>query len=246
MSVDHHVPPNRWLRSLHKPSPTTNRLICFPYAGGGAGVYGRWVPFLPDGHELLAVQYPGREDRLEEDPPDSVRSIARRTAVALQWFNDRPYSVFGHSMGAVVAYETCRFAEMLGVAGPEELVVAAGESPDRLTVGQLSGASVGRAMTSSAGGDSRGEHEAAGPPTVNLEHDLELLAEYAGLDAASTSVRVPLVVVTYEDDPDIDADTVRSWSCRTERSCRYAVLPGDHFSCFIDPGRTIREITGGA
>ncbi|WP_192827136.1 thioesterase II family protein [Actinopolyspora erythraea] len=246
MSADHYVPPSSWLRSLHKPSGSTNRLIYLPYAGGGAGVYSRWVPFLPDALELLAVQYPGREDRLEENPPDSIRSIARRVAVALQWFNDKPYSIFGHSMGSVVAYETCRFAEMLGVAGPEELVVAAGEPPDRLAVGDLSGASVGRAMTSSAGTDTHGEHGAVGSPTANLEHDLELLADYAGLDVTSTSVRVPIVVLTYEDDPDIDTDAVRSWSSRTERNCRYTVLPGDHFSCFTDPGRTICEITSGA
>ncbi|WP_405789324.1 alpha/beta fold hydrolase [Streptomyces sp. NBC_00029] len=95
-----------WFRTIKACSTPRVRLVCFPHAGGAASFFRDWAPFVPDGVELLAVRYPGREDRLHDSLPDSLEELAYSTAQACQQFIDVPLAFFGHSMGASIAYET--------------------------------------------------------------------------------------------------------------------------------------------
>ncbi|MGX1760971.1 beta-ketoacyl synthase N-terminal-like domain-containing protein [Streptomyces lydicus] len=80
------------------------RLFCFPYAGGGASVFRKWGEWLPDHMEPWAVQLPGREDRLAEEPIDDLELMVDALDQALSPLLDRPFAFFGHSMGAIVAW----------------------------------------------------------------------------------------------------------------------------------------------
>jgi surfactin synthase thioesterase subunit len=82
-------------------------LICIPFAGAGASFFHPWKSIATDGIEIVAVQLPGRERRIEEDPyrsaPDAVDGILRDTVRQLGGAG--PVMIFGHSLGAVLAYE---------------------------------------------------------------------------------------------------------------------------------------------
>ncbi|MCX5586263.1 thioesterase II family protein [Streptomyces erythrochromogenes] len=95
-----------WFRTVKACSTPRVRLVCFPHAGGAASFFRDWAPFVPDGVELLAVRYPGREDRLHDSLPDSLEELAHSVAQACRPFIDAPLALFGHSMGASIAYET--------------------------------------------------------------------------------------------------------------------------------------------
>ncbi|GAA4432483.1 alpha/beta fold hydrolase [Actinokineospora soli] len=107
-----------WIR-VPRPRPyATRRLVCFPPAGFGAGFYRPWPDLLPADVELWAVQYPGREDRFTEPCRTELTAVAAEVAAALAGAG--PVSLFGHSMGASIAYETARrlpLARALVVSG---------------------------------------------------------------------------------------------------------------------------------
>lgn len=106
------------------------RCFCFPYAGVGASAFRGWAPALAPEVEVIAVQLPGRESRLREAPVTDLVSLARGAAAAMAPLVDRPYALFGHSVGAIVAFETARNLRERGLSGPVHLFVAASRAPD--------------------------------------------------------------------------------------------------------------------
>ncbi|MBV9503691.1 MAG: thioesterase [Acidobacteriia bacterium] len=102
MSVDPWLP--YW-----RPAPQARvRLICFPYAGGGASVFERWRADFPREIEICGVQLPGREGRLTERCFTRMDPLADRLADILSRYSDAPLAFFGHSLGALIAWETAR------------------------------------------------------------------------------------------------------------------------------------------
>src|SRR6059058_3650797 len=95
-----------WLRRFGPVLDSGVRLICFPHAGGSASAYVPLARALAPEVEVLAVQYPGRQDRRHEPPIEDVNRLADLAADVLPTDSARPYALFGHSMGALVAYET--------------------------------------------------------------------------------------------------------------------------------------------
>jgi pyochelin biosynthetic protein PchC len=95
-----------WLQTYRRvPSPRA-RLVCFPHAGAGATVYRRWSALVPADIEVVAVCYPGRQHRLAEPFSPSLAASASGIAAEIARLDPVPCALFGHSMGAVVAYET--------------------------------------------------------------------------------------------------------------------------------------------
>lgn len=115
----------RWIRNLATPSPL--RLICFPHAGGGAAAYRNWV--IP-GVAVCPIVLPGHEDRLGETPLNRLTDLVREISLALLAAHDRPFAFFGHSMGALLAFETARSLRREGRGGPVHLFVSGHEAPD--------------------------------------------------------------------------------------------------------------------
>src|SRR5687768_10798540 len=89
-----------------RPNPHARlRLFCFPYAGGGASIFRRWSDELPPSVEVCPVQLPGRENRLREPPFTRIDPLVRALAHALRPNLNRPFALFGHSMGALIGFE---------------------------------------------------------------------------------------------------------------------------------------------
>jgi len=96
------------LRRFHPRENAIARLVCFPHAGGSASTFMALSAGLPDRFELLAVQYPGRQERRFDAPAAGLVALAEEAAGDLQPLDDRPLALYGHSMGALVAFETAR------------------------------------------------------------------------------------------------------------------------------------------
>lgn len=111
-----------WLHPI-RPAPNARlRLVCFPYAGAGATVYRDWRDAAPPEVEVLAVRLPGREGRFNEPCVANAAAAVPPILAALDGLPARPLLLFGHSMGAALAYATAR------------ALVARGTPPLRLAV----------------------------------------------------------------------------------------------------------------
>ncbi|MCH0541716.1 thioesterase [Streptomyces sp. MUM 203J] len=127
-----HAGGGAWIRRFH-PSPDAGvRLVCFPHAGGSAGFFHRLSRDLAPGAEVLAVQYPGRQDRRGEPNIPDLAGLADRAAEALRpaLSGTAPFALFGHSMGATLAYEVARRLRSDG-RGAAALFVSARTAPHR-------------------------------------------------------------------------------------------------------------------
>lgn len=105
------------------------RLFCLPYAGAGASAYHAWTHALPGEIELCPVQLPGRESRLREAPFERLGPLVAALAVALQPHLDMPYALFGHSLGALTAFELARQLRRMNQPAPVQLLISARRAP---------------------------------------------------------------------------------------------------------------------
>jgi medium-chain acyl-[acyl-carrier-protein] hydrolase len=97
-----------WLVRLRPNAAATVRLVCFPYAGGGAGIFHGWPEHLPPETEVYAVQPPGREVRIKEPAIPRLSSLVRLLAPEIFPVLNGRFGFFGHSLGALVAFEVAR------------------------------------------------------------------------------------------------------------------------------------------
>ncbi|HYH05771.1 MAG TPA: alpha/beta fold hydrolase [Thermoanaerobaculia bacterium] len=118
-----------WFPLAPRTAKAPVRLFCFPFAGGGASVFRGWERDLPPGVDVFAAQYPGHETRLAEAPFRELAPLLESLDGAIAPLLDRPFAFFGHSMGAVVAFELARKLRRENRAQPKHLFVSARRAP---------------------------------------------------------------------------------------------------------------------
>lgn len=105
------------------------RLFCFPYAGGSSRIFQNWPKLVPDSIEVCPLQYPGRGNRLREQPFNSITALAADVTKSLLPLFDIPFAFFGHSMGATVAFEVARKLRRANKTLPIHLFVSGCNAP---------------------------------------------------------------------------------------------------------------------
>ncbi len=109
------APPDAWIKPLlPRPQSPALRLFCFPYAGGGASIFRAWPFALPAHVDVVALQLPAREERILESPLSEVEPLMTAIVTAMRPHLTVPFALFGHSMGALLAFETAHRLEREG------------------------------------------------------------------------------------------------------------------------------------
>lgn len=216
-----------WLR-CYLPRPyARHRLVCLPHAGGTASFFRAWAADLPDHVELHAVQYPGREDRYAEPCVTDLNRLAAHVAGAVTPLLDRPVSLFGHSMGALIAHEAARL-----LRAPAHLFVSGHGAPRHHRPG-----------TVHRGTDAALVAELArlGGTPLHALTDPELLAlilpavraDYRALEThlpgPGPVLACPVTAFTGTADPDVTVAEAGDWASCTSGPFTLHALPGDHF-----------------
>ncbi|MEZ4664708.1 MAG: alpha/beta fold hydrolase [Caldilineaceae bacterium] len=120
---------NLWLR-ISRPKPQARlRLFCFPYAGGAASIYRTWHQHLPADIEVCAVQLPGRENRIREQPFTDLGELVQALLPNLLPYLDKPFALFGHSMGTLIVYELVQQLRQQMGRTPTHLFVSGRRAP---------------------------------------------------------------------------------------------------------------------
>ncbi|MFD7715797.1 thioesterase II family protein [Streptomyces sp. NPDC059814] len=222
-----------WFRRFGEPVPTAPRLVCMPHAGGSASVYAPLARQLSGALDVVAVQYPGRQDRRAEPAADSISGLAARIADRLAAMaDDRPYALFGHSMGALVAYETARILRDGPTPSPTRLFLsgrgAPGPAParhDRLKDdAEILAAVQNLGGTDTAVLDDRDMLDMVMPV---LRADYGALASYRWQDGPV--LNIPLTVLVGDADPVVPVASAAGWAQRTDQDNEVLVFSGGHF-----------------
>ncbi|MDF3142971.1 MULTISPECIES: alpha/beta fold hydrolase [unclassified Streptomyces] len=116
----------RWTVRRHRRPDAVTSLYCFPHAGGSPGEYVRWSDDLPE-VQVWGVHLPGRTTRLTEPPFTDVASLVDDLLSVVSF--GRPFVFFGHSLGALVAFETAKELSRRGRAQPDALIVSSCPAP---------------------------------------------------------------------------------------------------------------------
>ncbi|GED83353.1 thioesterase II family protein [Streptomyces sp. 6-11-2] len=223
---------NKWFRVHRRAADPRLRLVCFPHAGGTAQLFHGWPALLPEEVEVLAVRYPGRQDRLAEACIDDMATLADTIEDALRPWLDRPLALFGHSMGACVAYELALRLEARGIV-PEHLLVSAHEAPQRAERTALHSADDKTLITRVRHlGDLHSEvydiPELRDLLLPALRADYRLIEGYH--PPHPTPVKAPITAYVGQDDPSCVLDRVLAWSdLAAPGSFELCSFPGDHF-----------------
>jgi surfactin synthase thioesterase subunit len=232
-----------WIRR-YRPAPGAPvQLVCFPHAGGSASFYLPVATELSPKVDVLSVQYPGRQDRLAEPCVDDIRTLADHVVAAVRPLLDRPVALFGHSMGAVVAFEVAQRLERDPTVDLVRLFVSGRRAP-----------SISRADTVHLRDDDGlvAELRSLSGTDTQVLDDNELRqmvlpairADYRAVETYRTTpgstVRCPITALTGTEDTHVDPDEARQWQRHTTGAFDFHEFVGDHF--YLTPRRA--EVNG--
>ncbi|WP_410877185.1 thioesterase II family protein [Nocardia sp. A7] len=237
-----------WVRLLRPGTSACGRLTCFPPGGGSATFYRALARHIGAGVEVTAVQYPGRQDRLDDPAITDLHVLADRIAADIARQPGPARTLFGHSMGATVAYET---ALRLAVAGQPiaALIVSGRPAPEFVETARLHQATDGALIDDL-------ERLANDPAPVRLLRtepglaDLVLPAVRADYEAVETYrhrpgplLSCPVVALVSTEDPTTTVAQAEQWRSVTDGPFSLRTFGGGHFYLDEQHAAVAQEIT---
>jgi surfactin synthase thioesterase subunit len=121
--------PTNWFAYATPHADADLRLFCLPHVGGSASTFRTWPGIFPTNIAVYPIELPGRGTRFREKAIDRLPLLTERLAEALHPYLDRPFALFGHSMGALIGFELARRLRRDHGICPETLVVSAYRAP---------------------------------------------------------------------------------------------------------------------
>ncbi|MFJ8536894.1 thioesterase II family protein [Streptomyces sp. NPDC093591] len=222
-----------WISRFHPAPDSSVRLVCLPHAGGSASFFFPVSKALAPAVEVLAIQYPGRQNRLHVPPIDNLSELADGIFGALRLrLDDRPLALFGHSMGAVLAYEVALRLQRSGLPSPARLFVSGRQAPSCYRDGQIHRASDDEVVASlqALSGTSQAildDPELLAVILPAIRSDYHAVAGYQH-DPAQV-LNCPVTVLTGDSDPQVSINEARAWAEHTTGQTDVEVFPGGHF-----------------
>ncbi|MEU4833523.1 alpha/beta fold hydrolase [Streptosporangium sp. NPDC023615] len=234
-----------WIRRFHPAGEGAPRLICLPHAGGSASYFFPLSKMLSPAVEVLSVQYPGRQDRRAEPCVDDLRELAARLLARLEGWTDPPPALFGHSMGATLAYEVTRLLEARGDA-VRHLFLSGRRGPrcrreDRMH--RMGDDELVAAMAALDGTDPR----LLADPDVRAMLLPALRGDYRAIETyvhrAGPEPSCPVTALVGDDDPVTTPAEADAWRSHTGGPFELLTFPGGHFYLASHRAELTRLIT---
>lgn len=224
---------NKWFVFPRPNQAAAARLFCFHYAGGSAQVFHSWTGRLPSSLEVVAIQLPGRGHRIGEPHIRPLLRLSQIMAHEMLPYIDKPFAFFGHSLGALLCFETARSLRSGNWRQPDCLFVSATEAPHR------------RSPDKALAGLPKNElikklHEFDGTPMEVLENeellDLFLPTIRADFELNETyeyhpepPLDCPIAIYGGVADRAVEPERLAAWKQMTTGSCETRMFTGGHF-----------------
>jgi medium-chain acyl-[acyl-carrier-protein] hydrolase len=209
------------------------RLFCFPYAGSGTSVYRGWTTAISHDIEIWPVALPGREHRLAEAPIDDVRRLAAAVGDELGGRLEPPFAFFGHSLGALLAFEIAHNLRRQGKPGPCCLIVSAHRAPhltdDRNRVYDKPASELVQELRRLNGTSAEvlGNHELVELMLPVLRADFKAAELYQYVE--QPPLRCPIAAYGGTRDDMVSEAQLAGWSAHTHGGFAQTMFDGDHF-----------------
>jgi surfactin synthase thioesterase subunit len=227
--ADHAITP--WIRRYRPTDRGRTRLVCFPHAGGAATYFNPVAArFSPD-VDVVALQYPGRQDRRREPCVADLATLAELITQELLALSDLPTVFFGHSMGAMLAFETAWRLEARGVGEPRALLLSGRRAPSTVREEQVhqrddDGLIAEMRLLNGTDASLMEDEEILRMAVHSLRGDLAAVETYVD---AGHRVSCPVTVFTGDSDPKTTVEEAERWREHAQGPFRMRVFAGGHF-----------------
>lgn len=239
---------NNWIVRFEANAQARLRLFCFSYAGGSARAFSTWWKDLPDDVEVVAMQLPGRDERMLEQPfTDFFPLIQALQNAILPLIGDLPFVFFGHSLGSLLAFELARHLKRQGLPEPERLLLSAGLPPNAVQTDAslkqiFEKDTVEFAQTLNGIPDSVLKDQGLMRIVIPiLRTDLNLIHSYHYLDAPTLDRDI--TVFAGSRDLLVPPDLMMKWRELTTGGFESRVYEGDHFFIHSCQATVLAEVT---
>jgi surfactin synthase thioesterase subunit len=232
---------------LGSQSANVIHLFCIPYAGGSAAVYRDWQNQAPRWLEIHPIELPGRGRLSSVALPQSIPQLAQQITSSLDAEGDAPFALFGHSMGAAIAYEVARNLEIRGSKLLRRLIVSGARAPflPRMSSGTSD-------LTDLEFLDLLRDLNGTPPDVLDDAELMEVLLPIIRSDFAISEkyflkkkhvLQIPITVLAGDGDPYISVDDAEAWGKLTVAPLRIVRFPGDHFFIASDEASVIAAVS---
>lgn len=220
-----------WMRRYHPAPDARTRLVCFPHAGGSATFFFPVSRALSTGVDVLAVQYPGRQDRRAEPGVDDLRELADLVVDELHVWLDRPVALFGHSLGATLGFEVALRLRARGVT-PLVLFASGRRAPsrhrdERVHLADDDGLVAELKRLSGTDSQILDDEEVLRMILPAIRSDYRAAETYRY--TPGPKLDCPVVALVGDDDPRVTTDEAQAWNEHTTAAFELKVFTGGHF-----------------
>ena len=233
-----------WLRRF-RPNPGARvRLVCFPHAGGSASFYHPVALAHAAAADVVVLQYPGRQDRRREPLLGSVADYVAAIAPLLAAEPELPTVYFGHSMGAVLAFETAHV--LAGTSGAPRALVASGRRApathrdERVHQRDDDGVLAELRQLNGTQMDLLGDEEVLRMAMPAIRGDYRVIETYPA--TPDRVVECPITVLVGDNDPKTTVAEADRWREHTSGAFRIRTFPGGHFYLASHQAEVNREL----
>lgn len=237
----------KWfVRACSRENPEV-RLICFPYAGAAAGIFGDWPKLLPEWLDVIAVELPGRASHFSRAPIVEIDVVVAALVAEMAAMRDLPCLFYGHSLGAKIAFELACDLQRRDIVHPAHLIAAARAAPNR-TIGGMNPADLGRddfiALLTRL--------DATPPEILDHRELMDLLLPTIRADfrlnlsrsaKAAVTLECPVTALHGSADAAVTEKSMLEWSELTTGGFELSTLQGGHFFLKDAKRQTLDRVT---
>jgi pyochelin biosynthetic protein PchC len=224
---------NTWIRRYQSGPDDAPTVVCFPHAGGSASYFSSLSSLLRSRAQVFSLQYPGRQDRRTEPLLTTIDAYTDAVFEVLAPLMSRPLSFFGHSMGAMIAFEVATRMKESGKPDPAALFVSGRRAPSRLrveeSVHKFDDAGLIAELKDLSGTDMR----VLDDPEVLAMVLPPMRSDYRAVEnfryRPGPKLDCPVVALIGDEDPKATPDECDSWRDHTSGPFELHVLAGGHF-----------------
>jgi medium-chain acyl-[acyl-carrier-protein] hydrolase len=229
----------------HSKKPNAKfRLICFPFAGGGISTYLPWARHLDSHIELSIVQLPGRGVRLFDEPYRTMGEMVQDLSDAIKNLDYKDTILFGHSMGAKVAYEVTLSLKD-SVQYPIHLIASGSAAPNVERQKERIHHLANDLFVEKIGALNGTPQEVLGNPEIielllpSLKADFEIIENYINRNEAKQPIPVSVLA---GDKDELDIGSIYAWFQMFTKNTGIHWVDGDHFFVDSNPSCTIAMV----